>query len=51
MVTAIVAIMAAIAVPRRRASPCSASGNRKLRLDLRLMRGAIDDYKHLADQG
>jgi general secretion pathway protein G len=50
MVTAIVAIMAAIALPTARFT-MQRERESELRLDLRLMRGAIDDYKHLADQG
>jgi general secretion pathway protein G len=50
MVTAIVAIMAAIALPTARFT-MQRERESELRLDLRLMRRAIDDYKHLSDQG
>jgi general secretion pathway protein G len=50
MVTAIVAIMAAIALPTARFT-MQRERESELRLDLRLMRSAIDDYKHLSDQG
>jgi general secretion pathway protein G len=50
MVTAIVAIMAAVALPTARFT-MQRERESELRLDLRLMRSAIDDYKHLADQG
>lgn len=50
MVTAIVAILAAIALPTARFT-MKRERESELRLDLRLMRTAIDDYKHLADQG
>ncbi len=50
MVTAIVAILAAVALPTARFT-MQRERESELRLDLRLMRGAIDDYKHLSDQG
>ncbi len=50
MVTAIVAILAAVALPTARFT-MKRERESELRLDLRLMRTAIDDYKHLADQG
>ena len=50
MVTAIVAILAAVALPTARFT-MQRERESELRLDLRLMRGAIDDYKHLCDQG
>ncbi len=50
MVTAIVAILAAVALPTARFT-MKRERESELRLDLRLMRGAIDDYKHLSDQG
>lgn len=50
MVAAIVAIMAAIALPTARFT-MQRERESELRLDLRLMRTAIDDYKHLSDQG
>jgi len=50
MVTAIVAIMAAVALPTARFT-MKREREAELRLDLRLMRNAIDDYKHLSDQG
>ena len=50
MVAAIVAIMAAIALPTARFTR-QRERESELRLDLRLMRTAIDDYKHLSDQG
>lgn len=50
MVTAIVAILAAVALPTARFT-MKRERESELRLDLRLMRNAIDDYKHLSDQG
>jgi len=50
MVTAIVAILAVVALPTARFT-MKRERESELRLDLRLMRGAIDDYKHLSDQG
>jgi general secretion pathway protein G len=50
MVTAIVAILAAVALPTARFT-MQRERESELRLDLRLMRNAIDDYKHLSDQG
>ena len=50
MVTAIVAIMAVVALPTARFT-MQRERESELRLDLRLMRNAIDDYKHLSDQG
>ncbi len=50
MVTALVAILASVAVPTARFT-MKREREAELRLDLRLMRNAIDDYKRLADQG
>jgi general secretion pathway protein G len=50
MVSALVAILAAVAVPTGRFI-VQRERETELRLDLRLMRNAIDDYKRLADQG
>ena len=50
MVSALIAILAAIALPTARFMQ-KREKESELRLDLRLMRNAIDDYKHLADQG
>ncbi len=50
MVTAIVAILAAVALPTARFT-MKRERESELRLDLRLMRNAIDDYKHMCDQG
>jgi general secretion pathway protein G len=50
MVSALVAILAAVAVPTGRFI-VQRERETELRLDLRLMRSAIDDYKRLADQG
>jgi len=50
MVTAMVAILAAIALPTARFT-MKRERESELRLDLRLMRTAIDDFKHLSDQG
>ena len=50
MVTALVAILAVVAVPTARFT-MKRERETELRLDLRLMRNAIDDYKRLADQG
>jgi general secretion pathway protein G len=50
MVSALIAILAAVALPTARFM-LKRERESELRLDLRLMRNAIDDYKHLADQG
>ena len=50
MVCAMVAILAAVALPTARFE-MKRERESELRLDLRLMRNAIDDYKHLSDQG
>ncbi|HNX50355.1 MAG TPA: prepilin-type N-terminal cleavage/methylation domain-containing protein [Thermoanaerobaculaceae bacterium] len=50
MVAAIVAILAAVALPTARFT-IKRERESELRLALRQMRGAIDDYKRLADQG
>ena len=50
MVTALIAILAAVAVPTARFT-MKREREAELRLDLRLMRNAIDAYKQLADQG
>jgi general secretion pathway protein G len=50
MVTALVAILAAVALPTARFT-MKRERESELRLDLRLMRNAIDNYKQLADQG
>jgi general secretion pathway protein G len=50
MVAAMMAILAAVAIPTGRFI-VKREREAELRLDLRLMRNAIDDYKHLADQG
>ena len=50
MVTALVAILAAVALPTARFT-MKRERESELRLDLRLMRNAIDDHKRLADQG
>jgi general secretion pathway protein G len=50
MVTALIAILAAVALPTSRFM-LKRERESELRLDLRLMRNAIDDYKRLADQG
>jgi general secretion pathway protein G len=50
MVSALVAILAAVAVPTGRFM-VQREREAELRLDLRLMRNAIDDHKRLADQG
>ena len=50
MVTALVAILAAVALPTGRFMQ-QREREWELRLDLRLMRNAIDDYKWLSDQG
>ncbi|MFI5167967.1 MAG: type II secretion system protein [Thermoanaerobaculales bacterium] len=50
MVSAMVAILAAVALPTARFE-LKRERESELRLDLRLMRNAIDDYKHLSDQG
>lgn len=50
MVSAMVAILAAVALPTARFE-MKRERESELRLDLRLMRNAIDDYKHLSDQG
>jgi general secretion pathway protein G len=50
MVVALVSILAAVAVPTARFT-MKREREAELRLDLRLMRNSIDDYKRLADQG
>jgi general secretion pathway protein G len=50
MVSALVAILAAVALPTARFT-IKRERESELRLALRQMRGAIDDYKRLADQG
>jgi general secretion pathway protein G len=50
MVTALIAILAAVALPTARFT-AKRERESELRLDLRLMRNAIDDYKHLSDRG
>jgi general secretion pathway protein G len=50
MVSALIAILAAVAVPTGRFI-AQRERETELRLDLRLMRNAIDDHKRLADQG
>ena len=50
MVSALVAIMAAVALPTAKFT-IKRERESELRLALRQMRGAIDDYKRLADQG
>jgi general secretion pathway protein G len=50
MVAALMAILAAVALPTSR-FVLKRERESELRLDLRLMRNAIDDYKHLSDQG
>ncbi len=50
MVAALMAILASVAVPTSRFM-LKRERESELRLDLRLMRNAIDDYKHLSDQG
>jgi general secretion pathway protein G len=50
MVTALIAILAAVALPTSRFM-LKRERESELRLDLRLMRNAIDGYKQLADQG
>ncbi len=50
MVAAMVAILAAVALPTARFT-MKRERESELRLDLRLMRNAIDDFKHLSDQG
>jgi len=50
MVVALVSILAAVALPTARFE-MKRERESELRLDLRLMRGAIDDYKHMSDQG
>jgi general secretion pathway protein G len=50
MVSAMAAILAAVALPTARFE-LKRERESELRLDLRLMRNAIDDYKHLSDQG
>ncbi len=50
MVSALIAILAAVALPTSRFM-LKRERESELRLDLRLMRNAIDDYKRLADQG
>ncbi|HUK13539.1 MAG TPA: type II secretion system protein [Thermoanaerobaculaceae bacterium] len=50
MVVALVSILAAVALPTARFE-MKRERESELRFDLRLMRGAIDDYKHMSDQG
>jgi general secretion pathway protein G len=50
MVVAMIAVLAAIALPTARFT-MKREREAELRLALRQMRTAIDDYKHLADQG
>ena len=50
MVTALLAVLAAVALPTGRFMQ-QREREWELRLDLRLMRNAIDDHKRLADQG
>jgi len=50
MVTALIAILAAVALPTGRFMQ-QREREWELRLDLRLMRNAIDEHKRLADQG
>ena len=50
MVAAMVAVLAAVALPTARFA-MKRERESELRMDLRLMRTAIDDYKHLSDQG
>ncbi|MCU0291884.1 MAG: prepilin-type N-terminal cleavage/methylation domain-containing protein [Thermoanaerobaculaceae bacterium] len=50
MVAALVAILAAVALPTAKFT-IKRERESELRLALRQMRGAIDDYKRLADQG
>lgn len=50
MVTALIAVLASVALPTARFM-LKRERESELRLDLRLMRNAIDDYKRLADQG
>jgi general secretion pathway protein G len=50
MVCALLAILAAVALPTARFT-VKREREAELRLDLRLMRNAIDDHKRLADQG
>ncbi len=50
MVCALLVILAAIALPTARFE-MQREREAELRLDLRLMRGAIDDYQRLADMG
>lgn len=50
MVCALLAILAAIALPTARFT-VKREREAELRLALRLMRNAVDDYKRLADQG
>jgi len=50
MVCALLAILAAVALPTARFT-VKREREAELRLALRLMRNAIDDYKRLADQG
>jgi len=50
MVTALVAVLAAVALPTGRFM-LQRERETELRLYLRQMRGAIDDHKRLADQG
>ncbi len=50
MVTALVAILAAVALPTAKFT-IKRQREAELRLALRQMRGAIDEYKRLSDQG
>ena len=50
MVSALVAILAAVALPTARFT-IKRERESELRMALRQMRGAVDDYKRLADQG
>ncbi|HLE60628.1 MAG TPA: prepilin-type N-terminal cleavage/methylation domain-containing protein [Thermoanaerobaculaceae bacterium] len=50
MVTALLAVLAAVALPTGRFM-LQRERESELRLDLRLMRNAIDEHKRLADQG
>jgi general secretion pathway protein G len=50
MVTALVAVLAAVAIPTARFT-VKREREAELRLALRQMRNAIDDHKRLADQG
>lgn len=50
MVTAMIVILASVALPTSRFM-LKRERESELRLELRQMRSAIDDYKHLSDQG